>query len=397
MKISLKEYFLSLSSLLDFLEVELHSKPTNHCKRVSLFALAVGNRLGLSEFDLVTLGALSLLHDLGASHAKIIQILEKQQNPNVEVFPDHCRAGANLIDRMPFLAAHSGAILYHHERYDGRGFYGLKEEIPLFSQIIALSDRIDLGMTNIGLSKEKMMETLKKESGKSFSPDLAEIGQSLLSEDSMEESYLDVNITEALSNRFPDFTLDLSYEELTSMTGAFSTIVDAKSPFTKNHSSDLASKTAIMCSYFGMDKIRTHRMIIAANLHDIGKLSVPNRILDKNGKLTKDEFAVIRQHTFYTRQALSQISGWEDITDWASDHHEKLNGRGYPIGKDGRELPFESRLMACLDIYQALSESRPYKEGFSTEKSFSIMDECVGSDEIDGDITADLKKVFRQL
>ncbi len=394
MNISLKDYFISLSSLLDFLEMELHSHPTNHCKRVGLMALRLGRIVGFSESELVALGALSLLHDLGASQAFLIQKMEKQKHPDVEIFPDHCQAGAHLIKGIPFLSVMSDVILYHHERYDGKGFYKKSDNIPPMSRIITLSDRIDMEIYNKKKSLGETVDLIRKETGHSFAPEIAEAGLELMGQCNIEALLSDETISDTLRDIFPAFDIEANEQDVLDMTAAFSTIVDAKSPFTRNHSSSLADKVVAMCGYYNFDHEKTFRMHIAANLHDIGKLSVPNRILDKNGKLTPEEFAVIRMHTAYTRQALSQISGWEDITDWASDHHEKLNGKGYPLGKTADELPFESRLMACLDIYQALTEDRPYKEGFSREKSFAILDECVERGEIDGTIVNDMKEFF---
>jgi HD-GYP domain-containing protein (c-di-GMP phosphodiesterase class II) len=395
MVISIKDYFLALASLLDFLEVEFHNKPTNHCKRVALTALKIGRLKGLDEEELTLLGALSLLHDLGASQASLIQKLEKQTHPDIEVFPDHCKAGADLIRRIPYLRDHSDVILYHHERYDGNGFYKKKEGIPHLSEIITISDRIDMEIWNKGKNLEETLHLIDGERKKSFSPELADAALSVLGNAEITEEMCNTAIDSRIDQEFKGKTLDMKDEDVMQMTAAFSTIVDAKSPFTKNHSSGLEQKTGRMCRFYNFGSSKTCRMKVAANLHDIGKLSVPNRILDKDGRLTEEEFRVIKLHTYYTRQALEKIKGWEDITDWASDHHEKLNGKGYPIGKRASELCHESRLMGCLDIYQALIEPRPYKHGFSNEKAFSILDECVEMNQIDGDIVEDMKKVFR--
>jgi len=394
MKISLKEYFISLSSLLDFLEVELHKRPTNHCKRVSYLSLVIGQELGLNHSQLIYLGALSLLHDLGASKAILIQKMEKQKFPDIEVLPDHCKAGAELIRRIPFLADYKDVILYHHERFDGKGYYKKSEGIPLFSRIITMADRMDMELANKGTSVDSLKNLIQRESGRSFAPQTAAAAIKVLSDQTIPDSLLDEHVTENLQALFPDISLDIDDREMLDMAAAFSTIVDAKSPFTKNHSSALAVKVELLCRYYNFEESKVIRMVIAAHLHDIGKLMVPNRILEKDGKLTTEEFSIIKQHTFYTRQALSQIHGCEDITDWASDHHEKLNGLGYPLGKSSDEMPFESRMMACLDIFQALTEARPYKEGFSLEKTLSIMDECVHRGEIDGKIVDDIKVVF---
>ncbi len=393
MQLSLKEYFISLSSLLDFLEVEMHSRPTNHCKRVALFALKLGSEMGLDEDERFSLGALALLHDLGASMAVLIQKMEKQKNPDIEVFPDHCKAGADLVSGIPFLSGQSDVILYHHERYDGKGYYGA-DTVPLFSSIITISDRVDMELFNKSSGMDAPNKLLEKEKGRIFSPEIAEAGLLSLSSCNMFQTLDDANVLSGINAELPEKMISASGEEILEMTQPFSNIVDAKSPFTRNHSSQLTDKVAAMCEYYKFDREKTIKMLIAANLHDIGKLAVPNRILEKNGKLTPEEFDVIKTHTYYTRIALQQISGWEDITDWASDHHEKLNGKGYPIGKSADELSFEARFMACLDIYQALSEDRPYKQGFSNEKSFGILDECVARNEIDGSIVEDMKKVF---
>ena len=83
------------------------------------------------------------------------------------------------------------------------------------------------------------------------------------------------------------------------------------------------------------------KLIISANLHDIGKLAVPNVVLDKPAKLTNDEFTVIKEHSYYTRVILQQVKGFEDITEWASNHHEKLDGKGYPYGLSDIKLDFD--------------------------------------------------------
>ncbi|WDC84685.1 HD domain-containing protein [Caloramator sp. mosi_1] len=123
-------------------------------------------------------------------------------------------------------------------------------------------------------------------------------------------------------------------------------------------------------------------MEIAALLHDIGKLSIPNSILDKNGKLTPDEMQIMRSHTYYTRFILSKIEGFEEITEWASNHHEKLNGRGYPLGLVADELSLESRIMAICDIYEALTADRPYRAGMRPEDAFKIIETMIEAGEV---------------
>ena len=124
---------------------------------------------------------------------------------------------------------------------------------------------------------------------------------------------------------------------------------------------------------------------------------MPSSILEKAGPLTAEEFQIMKNHVRWTYEVLDEIPGFEDIRDWASFHHEKLDGSGYVKGLCSKELSFEDRLMACLDIYQALTEKRPYKEGFSHEKTIAIMRELACKGKIDGAIVRDLDAFLSRL
>ena len=91
---------------------------------------------------------------------------------------------------------------------------------------------------------------------------------------------------------------------------------------------------------------------------------------------------------------MSQVDGFEDIRDWAALHHEKLNGQGYPFGKTADELNEQERIMACVDIYQALTEERPYKKGMSHEKTCDILDEMAEKGFVDADISRKMRDCF---
>ena len=136
-------------------------------------------------------------------------------------------------------------------------------------------------------------------------------------------------------------------------------------------------------------------MRIAADLHDLGKLAIPNSILDKPSGLTRKEFQIIQAHPFYTRRILEKIDGFDDITDWAANHHEKLDGSGYPYGLDKNDLDFNSRILACVDIYQALTEDRPYRKGMSHKDAIKIMNNMAREGLIEPSVTEDMDSIFR--
>ena len=112
---------------------------------------------------------------------------------------------------------------------------------------------------------------------------------------------------------------------------------------------------------------------IAGLLHDLGKLRVPDEILDKPGKLDSDERSVINSHSFETFQILRNIDGFEEIAPWAAYHHEEPDGNGYPFHLNGADLPLEARLLRVADIFQAMVQDRPYRQGMNATEAMDFM------------------------
>jgi HD-GYP domain-containing protein (c-di-GMP phosphodiesterase class II) len=128
-------------------------------------------------------------------------------------------------------------------------------------------------------------------------------------------------------------------------------------------------------------------MEIAGYLHDIGKLAVPNYILEKSGQLSTKEWRVVHAHSYYTHSILDRVIGFEDITRWASNHHETLDGKGYPFGHSDKELCIGSRIMMVADIFTALAEDRPYRKGLNEQKIQKVFFECVQKNKLDPLVT----------
>jgi HD-GYP domain-containing protein (c-di-GMP phosphodiesterase class II) len=135
-------------------------------------------------------------------------------------------------------------------------------------------------------------------------------------------------------------------------------------------------------------------MKIAALLHDIGKLAIPNHILDKPGRLSTNEYSIIKSHAYYTKLILGNISGMEEIAPWAANHHETLRGTGYPEGIGEERLCHKSRVLAVCDVYQALTEDRPYRDGMKKEKALEIIDSMVEIRNLDASVVKDLKEII---
>jgi HD-GYP domain-containing protein (c-di-GMP phosphodiesterase class II) len=162
---------------------------------------------------------------------------------------------------------------------------------------------------------------------------------------------------------------------LDGLAKAFASVIDAKSPYTCDHSrrvADYASAIGMRLGFEGELLVRLRR---AALLHDIGKLGVPNRILDKPGRLTAEEWQVVRQHPKHTLSILSSVPVFREFAFDAACHHEKLDGTGYHAGLLSRELSLTARVIAVADITDALSAERPYREPLDRREVCRILGE----------------------
>lgn len=404
MLFNLNEFLMAVSFTLDFVEMDILGVASNHGKRTAYISMRIAKELGLSSEELHDIVALSILHDNGVSekslHDKVLGG-NSLNTKSVERVKEHCTIGEENIRQYPFLTDVKDVIKYHHEKYNGTGFFNLiGNDIPLMSQIIHMADLIevnfDLEDNNCDLQK-KVLGFINNQIDQSFSRAIVNVFNSISEDKEFWSNLRNDYIHKALNDNTPKYIMELPIEEIRKITGVFSRIIDAKSRYTQRHSSDLSKKVSIMADYYEIDFNEKMKLIIAADLHDIGKLAVSNNILDSPNKLSNEEFHSIKKHPYLTRLALQQIKGFEEITEWASNHHEKLNGEGYPLGKIAKDLDFNSRLIACLDVYQALTEERPYRRPLSHTEAIDILNKMKNDGLIDSKITEDIDYVFGAL
>ncbi len=175
-----------------------------------------------------------------------------------------------------------------------------------------------------------------------------------------------------------DRVLAVTPERLDLTARAFARIIDAKSPFTYRYSERVADTAVMMAEHmeFPAPAVRDQRR--AGLLHDIGKLGVSNRILDKPGPLTPKEHARIKKHPGLTYEVLMRVPPFRTIAEVAASHHEKLDGTGYHRGMTGEDLDLPSRILAVTDIFDALSQGRPYRPAMPMERVLGLLKEESG-------------------
>lgn len=403
MKFNLNSFLIGISVALDMAEKNIFNVSTYHSRRVAYIAVRVAKKLGMSTEECFDICSLSILHDNGLTESALTCNL----NPTLSMIDlehvfEHCQIGENNVKNYPFLTSVNNVILYHHESYDGTGFYSkVGEDIPIMSRIISFADVIDCNSYLIDSSlsnKNKIVSYIKEISGKTHDPVISNIFLELMEQTSfwldLQEPYID----HALTDLLPNISLDLEYSDIFEITNIFSKIIDAKSKSTALHTHGIIEKSEIMGNYYKYNPEKISKMKIAASLHDLGKLAVSNTIIDKPGKLTDEEYEQIKTHPYLAYFMLRGILGFdEEMKQWIYTHHEKLNGSGYPLGLKSEDLSFEQRLLTCIDIYQALREDRPYRCGMDHDKGICIMHEMASKNEIDLKIVKDIDRVFNGL
>ncbi|MEF9972574.1 MAG: HD domain-containing phosphohydrolase [Clostridia bacterium] len=396
MRVSRIGFIDAVSFALDYLEIGMHQNITNHNRRVALIAINMGKLLGLTADELTDLYEYAVLHDNGVT-TKAYIVMAEMGRDKLEDGQSHCVVGQKNIEHFPFFAQHGEVIRYHHEAYDGSGFFGLVgEQIPLFSQIIALADVAEIAYRKTGSRKQ----TIAKIRGDIGSKYAQRIGAAFLSAATHSALWLgmgDMFVSAELVRTIPGSACTIDTPELIKIARAIAAIVDAKSPFTGTHTQGIAEKIGVMSDVYAFDAEHRDKLTLAAYLHDVGKLVVPDTILDKPGKLTEDEFEIIKAHAYYTKMMLFSVPGFEEIARWAGEHHEKLNGTGYPYGLGQKDLDFESQMMACVDIYQALTEDRPYRAALSHEDAIMILSGMAKRGEVNAQIVLDMQAVGAKL
>jgi HD-GYP domain-containing protein (c-di-GMP phosphodiesterase class II) len=408
MNFNLNNLVVALSHAIDFMEIDFLGVVSNHSKRVAYIAMRTAEHAGLSRESLFDLATLAILHDNGIGAAFRTPRTGDGPDgnppapsngfPAMEGAAAHCVAGEENLKGYPLLTGVRNIITYHHENWDGSGFFHLKgDEIPLMAQLIRIADLIELKGNLGGVDyegKRQLYDYLERQTGTLFSKDLVDSFHETAAYPAFWLDLKDEFIRDALHRIAPQFAQEMSWSEIREVTKIFSRIIDSKSRFTRMHSQELSERAGRMGSFYGMSGEEIDELRIAADLHDIGKLAVSNSILDKEGKLGPQEIDVIQRHTYYTRVSLESIAGFERITEWAANHHEKLDGSGYPYRKPAAGLDFNSRLMACLDIYQALAEERPYRTALSHERTMEILRGMTAQGKIEAAIVEDLDRVF---
>lgn len=419
------EVLSALSFALDLVE----GQPEGHTVRSCLIGMKVGDRLGLDAEQSSALFYALLLKDSGCSSnasrmsalfdaddmeakrkvktvdwtstpraalyaaravspggslldkaGKMWTFVVRGKKASRELIQIRCERGAEITRLMGFPERTALAIRSLDEHWDGEGHpAGLKgDEIPLLARVCGLAQTVEVFFTARG--PDGAEEIARVRSGRWFDPALVEI---LLAEagegDLWDLLSGDDPQRQVLRLEPEDRILEATPERVDLVARAFGEIIDAKSPFTYRHSEGVARVAVAMAEHAGLGPGERRGLMRASLLHDIGKLGISNRILDKPERLTAEEYAKVREHPRLTYEILARVGPFRPVAETAANHHEKLDGSGYHRGLTAEDLDLPSRILAIADVYDALTAARPYHEPFPKEEVLGILKREAGA------------------
>ena len=434
------------SELLDALSLSLDlimGQRSGHCRRTGRIAVLVAQELRMSEDDQTAVFHAALLKDSGCSAVRgayyqvlrgdeikfisdgtaenessladfvreLASLVAPEANPieratrimgalynipkkHVSLIGTRVERGASIAGKLGFPAKTQDAVRCYFERWDGKGAPRRMRGgiIPPLAQLLSLAMCAEVLSTKY--DTDSACEIMGKRRQEWFDGAFVDAFLKLSADTSFWRK-----VEEGGGEGFDwepagdDVELALDDERLRNIASVFADVVDSKSEFTASHSEEVSFVAEGIARTMGLTDDLVQQIRVAALLHDIGKLSVPNSILDKPGKLTDEQWDVVRNHPAHTQSILGTIGAFEDVAHMAGDHHERPDGAGYPNGKSRGDLDVGGRVIAVADVYQALKADRPYREGLEESRVMEMLSESAGSG-LDSDAINALRKLF---
>ncbi len=385
-RIDLLDLVLSIGNAIDLMS----PKMAHHHKRVAYIASAIAREMGLPASRRQEVLVAGLLHDIGAlslgERARLLQF------DGIEGVDLHAHVGYLLLRKFSHFGAIAELVRHHHQPWhDGDGRWHEGCEIPYPAHLLHLADRVDVTIDKdhpILSQVEDIVATITQGAGPQFCPDAVAAFVKL---STRETFWLDVEsptLHQMIAGSVRELVLELNPDDLLDFAELLAHVIDFRSPFTATHSSGVAATAAVLAGLMGFSSVECQHMRIAGYLHDIGKLAVPSELLDKPGPLTEAEFRIIKTHVYHTFRILAPMKGLHDIIAWASLHHERLDGYGYPGRRKGCSIPLGARILAVADVFTALSEERPYRAACSRDEVTRILQEMAQRHIVDTNVVS---------
>ncbi len=315
-----------------------------------------------------------------------------------EMIATRCERGADIAAMLGLPAGSAAAIRGLDEHWDGNGMpFGLVgSATPILARIAGLAQTVEVFARSFDV--RTAYEMARARQGRWFDPVLVEALGAFELDAAFWAKLQGANSLAALADVEPrDRLIHADERQLDQIAEGFAKVIDAKSPFTSTHSQNVAFLSSRTAAEMGLPHAEIRTIRRAALLHDIGKLGVSNRILDKPAALDPVELQLMQQHTRYSFEILSQVSRFRTFAATAAAHHERLDGSGYHLGLRGEELGTAARILAVADCTEAMMADRPYRSGLGLEETVARLRSLVAKGHLCAAATEALTGWFRAL
>jgi HD-GYP domain-containing protein (c-di-GMP phosphodiesterase class II) len=364
-----RDVLFRISDALDMLSPQL----SQHQLRTAYIAWELCKTLHLTEAIVDRVITAALIHDIGALTPE-----EKIDLHNFEeVDPEpHCVLGEYLLRDIHWLGACARLVRHHHRPWMSWQNQFAPENEWIEPQIIFLADYIERKINRnrfILHQHTQIIEHVLTNSGYLFAPMLVEKFSTASISEGFWLELVSPQLYNHLQKTIPCSDILLSLEEFSRIGVLLRNIIDFRTPYTATHSSGVAKSALHLAKLCNFSEYDLQLMWVAGNLHDFGKVGIPTRILEKPGRLSTKEHAIMKQHAFFTYNILNGLHGFEQICEWAAFHHENLRGTGYPFRLAAEKVPLGARIISVADNITAMIEKRPYRSEMTDEQTQAIL------------------------
>lgn len=416
--LSIGELTLATSLALDLAE----GRSPGHAQRVCYIGLAIASHAGFDAKQTAGVFYGSLMHDLGVPFIapqltqrlgldedkifsypanlldKLMAMLPAQEGDAVsDLIASHAERGAESAEDLKLPDAAVTAIRSHHEHWDGSGTPAgaSGKAIPAEARAIAVAHVAEsvLGAHASALSaRHSLAAVCSRLAGSELDDELTRIFERIIRRDAFWLAYYDDGLGELLAEARPADSHKRSRRITMDFGHTFADVIDAKCGYQPGHSArcaDLAKKLALGAR---LDDAHADLIWWATLMRDIGHLGVPSRIMAKSDILSIEEMQMVQQHPLYSRMVIEALPGMGDVARWVGMHHEWPDGKGYPESLKDTEIPFEAKIISVVDVFNALTSERPYRETLDRDGAFEVIQGASGS-QLDTDLVGLLQKV----
>ncbi len=306
--------------------------------------------------------------------ARRMRAITQEEEVTRDMIGTRCERGAEIARMLELPEPTAEAIRCLDEHWDGSGHpRGLEgDEIPLLGRILCLAQTVEVFVRTMGSRGAYGMAMSRR--GRWFDPALVDAMLGFRDDAKFWGPLEDARAVPPVAGWEPRERMLVADEaQIDNVAEAFGRVIDAKSPFTARHSAGVAAYAVAIADAMGMDARAQRDLRRAGLLHDIGKLAVSSRILDKPGKLTDEEFTAMKAHPAYTLQILERVACFRGLASMAAAHHERLDGSGYHLGLAAFDLSRSARILSVADVFEAMTADRPYREAMPFEKALGIV------------------------